>query len=96
MERSRSAHGTGEVLLGKQLVLADVRTDHLSDLSGLQQQAEADAVHAGIVGNEDESRAPESRMASIRVSGMPHRPNPPAMIVIPSFNAPASVSAALP
>src|SRR5690242_21241863 len=33
---------------------------------------------------------PDSRMASISVSGMPHRPKPPAMITMPSFNRPAS------
>ncbi len=42
----------GEVLLGEQLVLAHVGRDHLADLAGLEKAAEADAVHAGIVGDE--------------------------------------------
>ena len=35
---------------------------------------------------------PESRIARIRVSGMPQSPNPPAMISMPSFNRPASAA----
>ncbi len=42
----------GEELLGEELVLADVRTDHLVDLLGLQQDAEARAVDAGVVGDD--------------------------------------------
>ena len=41
----------GEVELGEELVLADVGGDHLLDLAGLEQQAEAEAVDAGIVGD---------------------------------------------
>ena len=41
----------GEVLLGEQLVLADIGRDHLLDLPGLQQPAQPDAVDAGIVGD---------------------------------------------
>src|SRR4029077_3020879 len=37
---------------------------------------------------------PESRMARISVSGMPHRPKPPAMIVIPSLSNPANAERA--
>ena len=37
---------------------------------------------------------PESRIASISVSGMPHRPNPPAMIIMPSLSTPASADLA--
>jgi hypothetical protein len=37
---------------------------------------------------------PESRIAWISVSGMPHRPNPPAMIIMPSFNSPANAAPA--
>ena len=37
---------------------------------------------------------PESRKALISVSGMPHRPNPPAMTIMPSFNMPASADLA--
>ena len=48
----------GEVLLGKQLVLADVRTDHLADLARLEQAAEPDAVDAGIVGDEGQVLRP--------------------------------------
>ena len=44
----------GEVLLREQLVLADVGRDHLLDLLGLQQQAEARAVDAGVVGDDGE------------------------------------------
>ena len=42
----------GEVLLREQLVLADIGRDHLLDLPRLQQPAEADAVDAGIVGDD--------------------------------------------
>jgi hypothetical protein len=41
----------GEELLGKQLVLADIGRDHLLDLAGFEQAAEANAVDAGIVRN---------------------------------------------
>src|SRR4029078_5306225 len=37
---------------------------------------------------------PESRMAWISVSGMPHRPKPPAMIIMPSLSTPASAALA--
>jgi hypothetical protein len=37
---------------------------------------------------------PDSRSAAISFSGMPHRPNPPAMIIIPSCSSPASAAAA--
>ena len=42
----------GEILLREQLVLADIGRDHLLDLPRLQQPAEADAVDAGIVGDD--------------------------------------------
>src|SRR5690606_36241322 len=42
----------GEILAGEFLVLPDIGTDHLPDLPGLQQQAEAPAVDAGIVGDD--------------------------------------------
>ena len=41
----------GEILLGEQLVLADIGRDHLLDLPRLQQAAEPDAVDPGIVGD---------------------------------------------
>jgi hypothetical protein len=41
----------GEVLLGEQLVLADIGGDHLPDLARLEQPREPDPVDAGIVGN---------------------------------------------
>ena len=37
---------------------------------------------------------PLSRIAAIRAEGMPHRPKPPDMIVMPSFSTPASAAAA--
>jgi hypothetical protein len=37
---------------------------------------------------------PLSRIASISRSGMPHRPNPPAQIVMPSNSSPSSAAAA--
>ena len=40
------------------------------------------------------SRTPESRMASISAVGMPQRPKPPDMIVMPSRSTPASAAAA--
>jgi hypothetical protein len=40
---------TGEVELLEQFVLAHIGRDHLLDLPGLQQQAEAEAVHPAIV-----------------------------------------------
>ena len=39
----------GEVLAGERLVFADIGADHLADLPGLQQQAEAGVVDAGVV-----------------------------------------------
>ena len=36
------------------------------------------------------SFTPLSRIASISAAGMPHRPNPPDMIVMPSCSRPAS------
>ena len=42
----------GQVLFLEQLVLADIGRDHLRDLPGLQQDAEAGAVDAGIVGDD--------------------------------------------
>ena len=41
----------GQELLGEGLVLADIGRDHLPDLPGLQQHAQADIVDAGIVGD---------------------------------------------
>ena len=41
----------GKVLLGEQLVLADIGRDHLLDLTRLEQAGKTDAVNAGIVGN---------------------------------------------
>src|SRR3954447_2482743 len=38
---------------------------------------------------------PESRTAPIRLSGMPHSPKPPAMMVMPSRSSPARASCAL-
>jgi len=37
---------------------------------------------------------PDSRMAPMRFSGMPQRPKPPAMMVMPSKRSPARASAA--
>src|SRR6266481_4772942 len=39
--------------------------------------------------------APLSRNATIRFSGMPQRPKPPAAIVMPSWSRPASAASAL-
>ena len=41
----------GQVLALELLVLADVAGDHLLDLARLEQQAEAEAVDAGVVGD---------------------------------------------
>ena len=41
-----------EVEAGENLVLADVAGDHLLDLAGLQQHAQAQAVDAGVVGDD--------------------------------------------
>ena len=40
-----------EIEVGEGLVLADIGRDHLPDLPALQQDAEADAVDAGVVGD---------------------------------------------
>src|SRR5262252_5879814 len=37
---------------------------------------------------------PDSRIATISVSGMPHRPKPPAMTIMPSLRRPASAAVA--
>ena len=42
----------GQIEVGENLVLADVARDHLPDLSGLEQDAKADAVDAGVVGDD--------------------------------------------
>ena len=42
----------GQILLLEELVLADIGRDHLPDLAGLEQNAEAEAVDAGIVGDD--------------------------------------------
>ena len=44
----------GEILLRERLVLSDVGRDHLLDLAAVEQDAEADAVDAGIVGHDRE------------------------------------------
>ena len=41
------------------------------------------------------SLTPESRIASISASGMPQRPKPPDMIVMPSRSTPARAASAL-
>ena len=43
---------TGQKLLREELVLANIGRDHLPDLARLEQDAEADAVDARIVGND--------------------------------------------
>src|SRR5215208_660704 len=43
-----------EVLLGEELVLPDIGRDHLPDLPGLEQEAQARSVHAGVVRDEGE------------------------------------------
>ncbi|WP_354067838.1 hypothetical protein [Caulobacter sp. 1776] len=40
------------------------------------------------------SFVPASRIAAIRFSGIPQRPNPPAMMVMPSNSSPARASTA--
>ena len=45
---------SAQKLLREQLILADIGRDHLLHLLRLQQDAKADAVHAGIVGDEGE------------------------------------------
>jgi hypothetical protein len=50
-----------EVETGENLVLANVARDHLLDLAGLEQDAEADPVDAGVVGNE--RQIPRARLA---------------------------------
>ena len=40
-----------KIELFEQLVLPDVRTDHLADLTVFQEQAQAKAVHAAVVGD---------------------------------------------
>jgi hypothetical protein len=49
---------TGEVLLGEQLVLADIGRDHLPDLLRLDQDAEANAVDPRTVGHHGEIADP--------------------------------------
>jgi len=44
----------GEILLGKRLVLPDIRRDHFLDLPGVEKEAKPDAVNAGIVGDDRE------------------------------------------
>ena len=41
-----------EILLFEQLVLADIRADHLPDLPGLEQHPQAEPVSPGIVGDD--------------------------------------------
>ena len=48
----------GQELLLEQLVLADIRRNHLSDLSGLQQLPQTETVSSGVVRNHREARDP--------------------------------------
>jgi hypothetical protein len=66
----------GQILALELLVLADVGRDHFGDLAGLQQLAEAEAVHARVVGDDGQVLDPAVAQAAIRFSGMPHRPKP--------------------
>ena len=43
-----------QVLLHEQVVLADIGRDHLADLAGFQQLAQAKAIHTCVVGNHGE------------------------------------------
>ena len=45
----------GQILLGENLVLADIGGDHFFDLPGFQKLAEANAVDASIVGNDSQA-----------------------------------------
>jgi hypothetical protein len=45
----------GQILALELLVLADVGRDHFRDLAGLQQLAEAEAVDAGVVGDDGQA-----------------------------------------
>ena len=47
-----------EIKAGKDLVLADVARDHLLDLAGLEQDAEADPVDAGVIRNKGQVLRP--------------------------------------
>ena len=78
-----------EVLPLELLVLAHVGGNHLADLAALQQQAEPRAVDAGVV--RDHGQILDARIVQRgnQLSGMPHRPNPPHMSVMPSLTTPA-------
>ncbi len=83
-----------EILLGEKLVLAHIGRDHLLDLLGLQQQAEAGAVDAGIVRHDRQ----------IRHAGIPDRldqrlrdaaqAEAAGQISMPSLSRPASAALA--
>jgi hypothetical protein len=85
----------GQVLALELLVLTDIAGNHLLDLPRLQQLAQAEVVDAGVVGYGSGILTPLSRSASIKASGMPHKPKPPTAINCPSWTMPSSAAAAL-
>ena len=85
----------GEILLGEQFVLAHIGRDHLLDLPGFQQQAEAGAVHARIVRYDREvfdAGIADGQDQDFRDAAQAE--TPPAAINIPSLSTPASAARA--
>jgi hypothetical protein len=83
-----------EILLREGLILPDVGRDHLLDLSGVEQKAESDPVGAAIVGDDGEVLNARVADRQNELLGDAAEPNPPAMIIMPSFNRPASAARA--
>ena len=74
----------GEELPLELAVLADVGRDHLADLPGLEQTAQAEVVDAGVVADHGEAAVPRAWSAASRFSGLPQTPKPPTITVAPS------------
>jgi hypothetical protein len=68
----------------EQLVLADIGADHLGDLAAFEQNPKAEAFAPQLFEMTVSLFTPASRIAAIRLSGLPERPNPPDVIVIAS------------
>ncbi|MEY9774973.1 hypothetical protein ABH915_000581 [Arthrobacter sp. MW3 TE3886] len=64
----------GEVLLGEELVFPDVGRDDLADLASFDQDAQALAVHAHVVGDHRQVLHPGVPHCLDQVSGDPAEP----------------------
>ena len=85
---------TGQELSAEFLVLTDVGGDDAGDAVIVEQQSQAGAVYAAVVGHDGEVVAPPPGRRRSRIQGMPDKPNPPTPTEAPSTTS-ATASAAL-